>query len=165
MTAVAGEGTGRGSFCVGAERGERRLFAMAHPGLVQPVEDDLKNLITNDVGAIVTLTQDPLILPIQFRPLFRQLHLPIENFEAPTIKQIEEFVAFVDAQFDRGVNVAVHCLMGIGRTGTVIAAYRVSRGERPDEAIENLRKIRNFIETKEQEEIVERYRRHLRGGK
>jgi atypical dual specificity phosphatase len=162
VTAVSVDGSGRGSFCVGAVRGERTLFAMAYPGLVRPIEDDLKNLVSHDVGAIVTLTQDPLVLPIQFRPLFRQLHLPVENFEAPTIKQIEEFVAFVDAQFDRGVNVAVHCLMGIGRTGTVIAAYRVGLGESPRDAIENLRKIRNFIETKEQEEIVERYWRHLR---
>jgi atypical dual specificity phosphatase len=151
------------SFCVGAEREQRKLFAMALPGLIRSVEDDLKMLIAQDVGAIVTMTQDSLILPLQFRPLFAQLHLPVENFEPPTIDQIEKFVAFVDAQFDRGVNVAVHCLMGIGRTGTAIAAYRVSRGETPQQAIEGLRKIRNFIETKEQEEMVGAYYRHVRG--
>jgi atypical dual specificity phosphatase len=150
------------SFCVGAERGPHKLFAMAVPGLIRPVEDDLKMLVAHDVGAIVTMTQDPLVLPLQFRPLFAQLHLPVENFEAPTINQIDRFVAFVNDQFDRGVNVAVHCLMGIGRTGTAIAAYRVSRGEMPHTAIEELRKIRNFIETKEQEEMVEAYWRHLR---
>ena len=104
---------------------------MALPGLIRSVEDDLKMLIAHDVGAIVTMTQDPLVLPLQFRPLFAQLHLPVENFEPPTIDQIDRFVSFVDGQFDRGVNVAVHCLMGIGRTGTAIAAYRVSRGEAP----------------------------------
>jgi atypical dual specificity phosphatase len=150
------------SFCVGAEREQHKLFAMALPGLIRSVEDDLKMLISHDVGAIVTMTQDPLILPLQFRPLFAQLHLPVENFEPPTIDQIDRFVAFVDSQFDRGVNVAVHCLMGIGRTGTAIAAYRVSRGQPPGEAIEELRKIRNFIETKEQEEMVGAYWRHLR---
>ncbi len=151
------------SFCVGAEREQHKLFAMALPGLIRPVEDDLKTLIAHDVGAIVTMTQDPLVLPLQFRPLFAQLHLPVENFEPPTIDQIDRFVSFVDGQFDRGVNVAVHCLMGIGRTGTAIAAYRVSRGETPDVAIKNLREIRNFIETKEQEEMVGAYWRHVRG--
>jgi atypical dual specificity phosphatase len=151
------------SFCVGAQRDGHKLYAMALPGLVQSVEDDLKLLISHDVGAIVTMIQDPLILPLQFRPLFSQLHLPVENFEPPTIDQIERFVAFVDGQFDRNVNVAVHCLMGIGRTGTAIAAYRVSLGETPDEAIKGLREIRNFIETKEQEEMVRAYYRHLRG--
>jgi atypical dual specificity phosphatase len=136
---------------------------MALPGLVRLLEDDLKNLVSHDIGAIITLTQDPLVLPLQYRPLFAQLHLPVENFEPPTIEQLDEFVRFVDGQFDRGVNVVVHCLMGIGRTGTAIAAYRVSRGERPEEAIDHLRKIRNFIETTEQEEMVRDYYRHLRG--
>lgn len=151
------------SFCVGAERGPRKLFAMALPGLVRSVEDDLKTLISHDVGAIVTMTQDPLVLPLQFRPLFAQMHLPVENFEPPTIEQIDRFIVFVNEQFDRGVNVAVHCLMGIGRTGTAIAAYRVSLGQTPQQAIEELRQIRNFIETKEQEDMVEAYWRHLRG--
>jgi atypical dual specificity phosphatase len=136
---------------------------MALPGLVRLLEDDLKNLVSHDIGAIITLTQDPLVLPLQYRPLFAQLHLPVENFEPPTIEQLDEFVRFVDGQFDRGVNVVVHCLMGIGRTGTAIAAYRVSRGERPEEAIDHLRKIRNFIETTEQEEMVRDYYRHVRG--
>ncbi len=150
------------SFCVGAQRDRHRLYAMALPGLVRSVEDDLKALISHDVGAIVTMTQDPLILPLQFRPLFAQLHLPVENFEPPTIDQIGQFVAFVNDQFDRNVNVAVHCLMGIGRTGTAIAAYRVSLGESPREAIDGLREIRNFIETKEQEEMVWEYYRYVR---
>jgi len=157
------EAQSKKSFCVGAERDGRRLYAMALPGLVRPVEDDLKMLIAHDVGAIVTMIQDPIVLPLQFRPLFAQLHLPVENFEPPTIEQIDKFVEFVDEQFSRGVNVAVHCLMGIGRTGTAIAAYRVSRGETPEQAIAGLREIRNFIETKEQEEMVTAYWRHLRG--
>ena len=152
------------SFCVGAERGQRKLYAMALPGLVRLLEDDLKNLVWHDVGAIVTLTQDRLVLPIQYRPLFAQLHLPVENFEPPTIEQLDEFVRFVNEQFDRGVNVAVHCLMGIGRTGTAVAAYRVSQGESPEDAIEVLREIRNFIETTEQEQMVRAYWRHVRAG-
>jgi atypical dual specificity phosphatase len=153
-----------GSFCVGATRNEHKLYAMAMPGLVSPIDDDLKRLISHDVGAIVTLTDQPLLLPLQYRPLFSQQHLPVENWEPLTLEQMEQFVAYVDAEFDRGVNVAVHCLMGIGRTGTAIAAYRVSRGERPQEAIDNLRKIRRFIETGEQEEMVFEYYRRL-GGK
>ncbi len=149
------------SFCVGAVRGEHKLFAMYFPGLVRPIEEDLKRLVSQDIGAIVTLTEQQLLVPLQFRGFFRQLHLPVENFEPPTIAQIETFVRFVDEEFDRGVNVAVHCLMGIGRTGTIIAAYRVSKGQGPEEAIADLRNIRNFIETKEQEDMVYAYHRSL----
>lgn len=140
---------------------------MAIPGLVKPLEDDLKMLMENDVGAIVTLTEHSILIPLPYRKFFNILHLPVENLEPPTLKQVKRFVDFVNFEFSRGVNVVVHCLMGIGRTGTMIAAYRVSLGEGPDEAISNLRAIRNFIETKEQEEMVHIYHRHLlkRGGK
>jgi atypical dual specificity phosphatase len=151
----------KSSFCAGAVKGDRTLFAMTVPGLLRPLEDDLVILIDNGVGAIVTLTEDPIFIPLPFRERFKLLHLPVENMEPPTLKQVIRFVEFVDAEFDRGVNVAVHCLMGIGRTGTMIAAYRVSMGEGPAEAIDNLRKIRRFIETKEQEEMVHKYYKHL----
>ena len=150
------------SFCAGAINGERTLFAMTMPGLVRPLDDDLNILIENDVGAIVTLTEDSILIPLPYRKRFKLLHLPVENLEPPTLKQVIRFVDFVDSEFSRGVNVAVHCLMGIGRTGTMIASYRVSRGEGPQEAIDNMREIRNFIETKEQEEIVHKYHRHIR---
>ncbi len=149
------------SFCAGAINGERKLFAMTMPGLVRPLDDDLNILIENDVGAIVTLTEDSILLPLPYRKRFKLLHLPVENLEPPTLKQVIRFMDFVDAEFSRGVNVAVHCLMGIGRTGTMIAAYRVRMGEGPQEAIDNLREIRNFIETKEQEEIVHKYHRYI----
>lgn len=148
---------GKKSFCVCAKRGENSLFAMARPGLIQPLEDDLRMLQGYGIGAIVTLTEEELFLPLPYRKLFHTLHLPIENLEPPTMKQVKEFVQFVDDMFDRGIDVAVHCLMGIGRTGTMIACYRVSLGEKPDDAISNMRSIRNFIETKEQEEIVAKY--------
>ena len=152
----------KSSFSVGAERGERKLFGMAHPGLTKPFEDDLKFLLENGVGAIVTLTEDELFLPLPYRKLFRQLHLPVENLEPPSLKQVIKFVKFVDEEFERGVNVAVHCLIGVGRTGTLIAAYRVSMGEEPHDAISNLRKLRRAIENKEQEGMVYEYHKFIK---
>lgn len=150
-----------GSFVAAAGWGEHILFASAFPGFVRPLEDDLLLIRDHGVGAIVTLTQEPLHLPLKFRPYFSQLHLPVENLEPPTPSQLDRFVAFVDGQFDRDVNVVAHCLLGVGRTGTAIAAYRVSRGEDPQTAISEMRKIRNFIETPEQEEAVTRYHTRL----
>jgi atypical dual specificity phosphatase len=155
----------KSSFSIGAAKGNRKLFGMAHPGLVRPFEDDLQFLLENGVGALVTLTEDELFLPLPYRKLFHQLHLPIENLEPPTLKQIIRFVKFVDDEFVRGVNVAVHCLIGVGRTGTLIASYRVSMGEEPYDAISNLRKKRRAIETEEQGEMVYEYHRFLKKQK
>ncbi|MBN1883039.1 MAG: dual specificity protein phosphatase family protein [Deltaproteobacteria bacterium] len=146
-----------GSFVAAAGRDEHILFASAFPGFVRPLDDDLLFIRDHGVGAIVTLTQESLLLPLKFRPYFVQLHLPVENLEPPTQSQLDRFVDFVDEQFDRDVNVVAHCLLGVGRTGTAIAAYRVSRGEDPETAISELRRIRNFIETPEQEEAVNRF--------
>jgi len=150
-----------GSFTAAAWRDEHILYASAFPGFVRPLEDDLLLFRDHGIGAVVTLTENPLLLPLKFRPYFAQLHLPVENLEPPTLPQLDRFVAFVDEQFDRGVNVAAHCLLGVGRTGTAIAAYRVSRGEEPERAISELRRIRNFIETTEQEEIITLFRKRL----
>jgi len=150
------------SFVAAAGRDGNILFASAFPGFIRPLEDDLLFIRDHGVGAIVTLTQEPLLLPLKFRPYFFQLHLPVENLEPPTLSQLDRFVAFVDDQFDRGVNVVAHCLLGVGRTGTAIAAYRVSRGEQPQTSISEMRKIRNFIETPEQEEAVTRYHNRLK---
>jgi atypical dual specificity phosphatase len=150
-----------GSFVAAAWRDERTLYASAFPGFVRPLEDDLHLFRDHGIGAVVTLTENPLLLPLEFRPYFAQLHLPVENLEPPTLSQLDRFIAFVDEQFDRGVNVAAHCLLGVGRTGTAIAAYRVSRGEEPGQAVSELRRIRNFIETPEQEEVVTLFQKRL----
>jgi atypical dual specificity phosphatase len=155
------DNTKKTSFCVGATRDSRKLFGMAHPGLLRGLEEDLELFVKNDIGAIVTLTEHDLILPLPYRSFFRQLHLPIENFGPPTLTQVIQFVRFVDAEFQRGVNVVAHCIMGIGRTGTMLAAYRVRLGEYPDDAIASLRALRPFIETPEQEGMVHAYHEYL----
>ena len=153
------------SFCIVAEYEGKKLFAMAFPGLVRPLEDDLNVLRDNNIGSIVTLTWSPLLLPLPYRPFFRQLHLPIEEFSPPTLDQVIAFVDFVYEEFEREVNVVVHCFAGIGRAGTMAASFRVNLGEDPDHAIKSLRAIRHFIETPDQEEIVITYANYLKTNK
>ena len=63
------------------------------------------------------------------------------------------------------MGVAVHCGAGLGRTGTVVAAYFVTRGLGPREAIVKVRDLRpGSIETVEQERAVEAFARRLKTG-
>jgi protein tyrosine phosphatase len=58
--------------------------------------------------------------------------------------------------------VAVHCGAGLGRSGTPIAAYLVSQGAAPDDAIALVRARRpGSIETAEQEVAVHEFARRL----
>ena len=60
---------------------------------------------------------------------------------------------------------AVHCGAGLGRSGTLIAAYLVSQGAAPDDAMAQVRSARpGSIETLEQEAAVHEFARHLNGS-
>ena len=48
---------------------------------------------------------------------------------------------FIDGQRAHNRNVAVHCLMGQGRTGTILAAYLIRSGQTPEEALKTLRSL------------------------
>ena len=61
--------------------------------------------------------------------------------------------------------VGVHCAMGCGRTGTILACYLVaSEGYSADDAIIEARKRRKgSIETRRQEQAVRDYEKSFRG--
>ena len=85
-------------------------------------------------------------------------HLPILDMCAPDDAFERRWSAAgteLRALLDGGRNIAVHCLGGLGRTGTVAARLLVEYGERPDLAIARVRDARpGAIQTHEQERYV-----------
>ena len=115
---------------------------------------DLDALERAGIGAIVSLTETfPPALLGESR--FRILHLPVTDMTAPNTAQIDEFVQFVRQAHEDGLAVGVHCLAGLGRTGTMAACYLVSQGMSPDEAIARVRDLRpGSVQTAAQERAV-----------
>ncbi len=123
----------------------------------QWVLSDLVALQAEGIGAIVSLTEH-VPQPLAHATNMRLMHLPLIDMTAPTDEQIEDFVDFVNAALDEEIAVGVHCLAGLGRTGTMIACLLVSRGMGPEEAIAHVRAARpGSVQTAVQERAVKRW--------
>lgn len=109
-------------------------------GMPKPEETDLKALYESGIRAIVCLLEDDTIVNSYNENGFESLWLPVPDQNAPTTRQVEELVKFIDAQNEKGNKVAVHCKGGRGRTGTLIASYLISKGASFDEAMDQIEK-------------------------
>jgi protein-tyrosine phosphatase len=73
------------------------------------------------------------------------LHLPTPDNHPPSLEAIQEGVTFIDSCIKNGDVIYVHCGVGVGRAPTLVAAYLVYTGMRPDAAWELLRRKRPII--------------------
>ncbi|NNJ10396.1 dual specificity protein phosphatase family protein [Chloroflexales bacterium ZM16-3] len=79
-------------------------------------------------------------------PPTRTMRLLVNDFHAPTIKQLSEGVAFIAAAHAEELPVFVHCHAGVGRAPLMAAAYLVSVHNMPSRtALAHLRAARPII--------------------
>jgi atypical dual specificity phosphatase len=96
----------------------------------------LDDLRAAGVTAIVSVCETPLELPDESG--FDYLHCPTEDGAPPT--DLDGICRFIAAREASASGTYVHCWAGIGRTGTVLAAYLMySRGLTSTEAITRVR--------------------------
>ncbi|MHC4592361.1 MAG: phosphatase domain-containing protein [Planctomycetota bacterium] len=134
---------------------EGQLAAMSMP---DRSSHDVGQLEKWGVGALVNLTRWDWPTSVLTQCGLEYLQLPIPDFSPPQPAQADEFVEFCDRNINQGRAVAVHCLAGKGRTGTMTACYLVHRGAEPQEAIDRIRSLRpGSIETHSQELAVHRF--------
>jgi protein-tyrosine phosphatase len=74
------------------------------------------------------------------------LYLPTVDDTPPTIAQLCQGVRFIHQQIDAGGQVYVHCMLGVGRSVTMVAAYLVATGMTPVDALRTIRRRRPFIQ-------------------
>lgn len=132
-----------------------KLAGMAYPGKGSLAESQAAYLAELNVRLLVSLTPGMPDLSAFEAAGMSILHLPVKDFTAPTLDQLESFVAAVGEALDSGGAVTVHCGAGLGRTGTMLAAWLISRGATAAEAIAAIRAARpGSIETPTQEAVL-----------
>jgi len=136
---------------------ESKLAACGKP----ETQAEVSGLQSVGIKAIISLTGTPLDLDAISRYGFDFLHSHISV--APSPLQLNEIIDFIEARNAESKPVLVHCGEGKGRTGTVLAAYLVSKGLPADDAIRRVRELRpGSIQNVEQENAIRLFAKTLR---
>lgn len=135
------EGMIAGSARPGGEIG-RHSSVPSGMTLAQSLDDDLSWLQRQGIGAILTLTEAPLPAHALLAHDLVALHLPIDDQTPPQQADFLTALDFIDQQRMAARGVLVHCRIGEGRTGVILAAYLVRQGATPQQALARLRSLR-----------------------
>lgn len=131
-----------------------QLLAGAYPGGLEEekTRQKLRSLIHAGVHTLIDLTSPgDVYRPYQnalkeeaadFQTEIEWLNFPILDYDVPTAELMKRILDIIDARLAKGQRVYVHCVGGIGRTGTVVGCYLVRHGLSGDEALIQLESLR-----------------------
>ena len=137
---------------------ENKLAGSAIPTSI----DEVQWAIEQGVKSIVTIREDPLdddwVKDVNY------LHVSSNDMGVPEFADLTFAVDFIHRRITNSEPVMVHCLAGMGRTGTLLACYLIKYQKMSaNEATEKVRKERpGSIQSYPQEEIIFRFEKFLK---
>ena len=86
---------------------------------------------------------------------------PIIDQGVSSFEETNELIYWIDENLEKGANILIHCVGGLGRTGLVSACYLVNQGMSAQDAIDEIRSVRSkrAIESESQELFVYKYKK------
>ena len=137
---------------------ENKLAGSAIPTSI----DEVQWAIEQGVKSIVTIREDPLdddwVKDVNY------LHVSSNDMGVPEFADLTFAVDFIHRRITNSEPVMVHCLAGMGRTGTILACYLIKYQKMSaNEATEKIREERpGSIQSYPQEEIIFRFEKFLK---
>ena len=124
-------------------------------------KDEIKWVQEQGVKSIVTIREEPLA--DEWIKDVNYLHIMSNDMGVPEFDDLIHAVDFIHRRITNNEPVLVHCLAGLGRTGTILACYLVKyQNMTADEATQKVREERpGSIQSYPQEEIIFRFEKSL----
>jgi protein-tyrosine phosphatase len=131
-----------------------QFLAGAYPGALdeESAIHRIQSLIHAGINTIIDLTRpEDTYYPYaklldketqEFNIQIDQLNFPISDFDTPAVEVMTLILNTIDQRLEAGQRVYVHCVGGIGRTGTVVGCYLARHGLSGEEALIQLEYLR-----------------------
>ena len=125
-------------------------------------KDEIDWIKQEGVRSIVTIREEPL--EDEWIKDVNYLHVHSNDMGIPEFSDLVNSVDFIHQRITNDEPVMVHCLAGLGRTGTILACYLIKyKDMTANDAIEKVRQERHgSIQSFSQEEIIFRFEKFVR---
>jgi len=124
-------------------------------------KDEVQWLHEQGVKSIVTIREEPL--DNGWINKMNYLHVLSDDMGVPTFEDLANSIDFIHERIQNNEPVLVHCLAGMGRTGTILACYMIKYQKMSaEDAIQHIREKRHgSIQSFVQEEMIYQYAKTL----
>ena len=124
-------------------------------------KDEIKWMQEEGVKSIVTIREEPL--DEDWTAGMNYLHVLSDDMGVPSFDDLKSSVDYIDKRIQNKEPVMVHCLAGLGRTGTILACYLIKYEKMSAvDAIQHVREKRHgSIQSFVQEEMIFQYEKTL----